>query len=130
MSMRIECDAAILSELAALHRGGQALFADGSDQTFGEDDDAVMQLLHLALDDRADDDVAKLIEGDVPAGKFLGNDGERGRRCLADAQRQMSRGPAHADDQVPARGGAGVLEKTADNLGALLSCRLEAKGRR
>ena len=51
--------------------------------------------------------------------KFLGDDGQRRGRGLADAQRQVAGRAAHADDEIPARGGAGVLGEVADDADAV-----------
>src|SRR5207302_1440201 len=59
MAVRVAGDLPITPELTAVHRGGQALLADGGDEPFGQDHDAVMKRQRLALDDRANDDVAQ-----------------------------------------------------------------------
>ena len=68
--------------------------------------------------------------GERPVRELLGDDRERGGGGLADAQRQVPGRPAHADDQVPAAGGAGVLGQVADDGHAEVAGRLEAEGRR
>src|SRR5439155_7421 len=58
------------------------------------------------------------------------DDRERGGGRLADAQGEEAGGPAHADDEVPARRGAGVLGQVADDGHAQVPGRLEAERRR
>ena len=50
--------------------------------------------------------------------------------ALADAEREMSRRAAHADDEIPARSGARVFHQIADELHAVMTRRLEAERRR
>ena len=121
---------AVAAQMNLIHGLDQGLVADTLDEPLGQDDDAVFSSLHLALDDRADDDVAQLIERDGGAAKLFGNYGEGRRGGLADAESEVPRGPAHADHQIPARGRAGVLGQVADDLHAELSGRFEAEGRR
>jgi len=45
-----------------------------------------------------------------------GNDGECGRGGLGDAEREVPRRAAHADDEIPARRGARVLGEIADQV--------------
>src|SRR5205085_649496 len=75
-----------------------------------------------------DDDVADLVKADAPALELFGDDGESGGRRLADAQGEMAGGPAHADDEIPASGGAGVLGQVADDADTDLAGGLEAEG--
>ena len=65
-----------------------------------------------------------------PAAELFGDDGQGGGRRLADAQGQVAGRPAHADDEIPARGGARVLGQVADDADADLAGRLEAERRR
>ncbi len=62
--------------------------------------------------------------------EFFRDDGKRRGRSLADAQREMSGGAAHADDDIPARGGAGVFHQIARELDAVMPRGLEAERRR
>src|SRR5262249_35251018 len=57
--------------------------------------------------------------------ELLGDDGQGGGGGLADAQGEVAGRPAHADDEVPAQGGAGVLGDVADDAHPDLPGRLE-----
>jgi len=44
-------------------------------------------------------------------GEFLWNDRHGRARGLADSQRQMARGAAHDDNEIPAAGGARIFHE-------------------
>ena len=62
--------------------------------------------------------------------EFFGDDGEGGGGGFADAEREMSGGAAHADDEIPARGGAGIFREVAHGADAVMPGGLEAERRR
>ena len=62
--------------------------------------------------------------------ELLGDDGERGGGGLGDAQRQMAGRAAHADDEIPAGGGAGVFHEVADEMDAVVAGGLVTEGGR
>ena len=121
---------AVAAQFAFGHRLNQPLFAHGFNQSFGEDNQPVLRTFRFALDDGANDDVANLVHRDLAIAEFLRDDGNRGRRGLADAKREMPRGAAHANDEIPTRGGAGVFHQIARKLDAVMPRGLEAERRR
>ena len=62
--------------------------------------------------------------------EFLRNDGERGGGGLGDAEREMPGRAPHADDEIPARGGARVLHQVAHNVNAVVARRFVTERRR
>jgi hypothetical protein len=99
------------------------------DQTFGQDGRAICVSVARALDNGPDEDVGDVIEADWPGGELFRNHRERGTRCLADAQRQMSGLAAHADQQVPAPDSAGIDHQVLHNFDAHVSRGLKPEGR-
>ena len=65
-----------------------------------------------------------------PVAEFLRDDGERGGGGLGDAEREMSGRASHADDEIPARGGARVFHQVADNVNAVVARGFIAERRR
>src|ERR1019366_109485 len=130
MAVVVADDFAEALKLAFGHRGEQTFFAERFNQAFRENDEAVLRAFGFALDDGADDDVANFVHRDGATVKFLGNDGERGGGGLADAEREMPRRAAHADDEIPARGRARVFHQVADKLHAVMPRGFVAERRR
>lgn len=128
MAVLVAGDGPVASQAALVHGLDKGLFADALDEPLGQDDDAVPRLFGLGLDDGADDAIAQVVERDLGAAKLFGDDGERGGGSLADAQGQVPRGPAHADGQVPARRGTGVLGQVANDVHSFLAGGFEAEG--
>src|SRR5204862_4458622 len=113
VSVVVASDVAIALEFAALHRAYQSLFAHGLDKTFRQNDHAVLSSFGAALENGADDNVAHFVQGHWPAAELLGNYYQRSRGGLANAQSQMPCGPAHADDNIPTGGRAGIFSQVA-----------------
>ncbi len=80
------------------------------------------------LDDGAGQDGDNLVERNFVS-QFLGNERERRARSHTHAEREMSRGPAHGDHEIPAPRGLRVLHKVFNELGAELARGLEPEGR-
>ena len=64
MAVVVADDFAEAFKLAVGQRRDQTLFAERFNQTFREDDEAVLRAFGFALDDGADDDVADFVHGD------------------------------------------------------------------
>ena len=60
--------------------GGQLL-----DDPFGQDRRPVVMAQALTPDDRTGQDVGEVVEADGPIAELLGDDGQRGTGCLANA---------------------------------------------
>ena len=80
----------------------------------------------MPLDDGADQRVDEHLEP-KRCGELFGNQRQRGARGLRDAEAQVAGGPAHRDDDVPARGRLGVDHQVLDDLDAVVARRLEAE---
>ena len=98
-----------------------------SDEPFSDDGHAVAPPVAQSLHDRADQRVDDGLEADVAAGELLRNERQRGTGGLADAEREVTRLPAHRDDEVPARRRFRVDHQVLDDLDAEMARRLEAE---
>src|SRR5437762_1912476 len=103
MTMVIAADLTIAFETTTRHDADQALLAHGLDQSFRQHHDAISLTLHVAFDDRADDDVGDFLRRDRFAAELLRDNDERNSDNLAYTQRKMTGRATHADNDVPAR---------------------------
>ena len=130
MAVVVAQDLAEPFQMSVGQRLDQTLLAHRLDETFGQDDHAVLRTFGATFDDGADDDVAHFVHRDLAVAEFLGDDGEGGRGGLGDAEREMPGRASHADDDVPARGGARVLHQVAHNIDAVVAGRFITECRR
>src|SRR2546423_1386982 len=77
MAVWIALHLAVLTQRGIIHDLGKAFFANGLEQALGQDNHAIWSIVGHALDDRAENDVAQVIQRKRFAAEFFGNDGQR-----------------------------------------------------
>ena len=129
VAVRVALDVAVLPEpVLGAQCAEQAFLTDRLEQPLGQDGNSVFLASYLVLEDRTDHHVRNGVESDLLTAELFGDDGNRRRRGLADAQGEMPRRSTHTNNDVPPTGGPGIGEQGARRKHAEVAGGLEAEG--